>query len=545
MPSPPLDIAIVGAGIAGLLFAREARALGLRVALLHGPAASGASEASVGLLNPVRGQRCTLAWRAPEIFEAARETYAALSIDGQPSLWRPIPVTRAFANSAERAAFERRAPTIAAAGFAFHEPTQSQHGFRPASHGRIAVLGGGTLDVPATMARLRLELQQADVLEPVPPQHAEPPDTLHERLEARARALAPRVVFAVGAGALGGACSLPGLRAVRGESLLLRIPALDDSSAYVCGHHLAPLPGGLWACGGTKAPGQNHTQPTQKGRAELEDFLIHNLDTPWEIAAHRCGVRAATADTRPLLGPMPGRPLCFVFNGLGSQGISAAPWLARALAAHLACGAPLPTELDPARFLPPRPSQDRWHAVEVAHRILNETLAPGDFAIDLTAGTGGDTLALARAAGPEGEVLAIDIQPEAIEATRRRLETAHLDTPLQLHLADHADLPHIAPPHWVGRVGAIVANLGYLPGSTSTIITRPETTLAACSAALNYLRPAGALVVVIYCGHHGGTLERRALENWAHSLDRNLQVTWLGPPQPQSQAPAVLHVRKS
>ena len=56
------------------------------------------------------------------------------------------------------------------------------------------------------------------------------------------------------------------------------------------------------------------------------------------------------------------------------------------------------------------------------HELLAEVLEPGDLAVDLTAGTGQDTHFLAEAVGTEGQVVAFDLQAEALEQTTQRLQ---------------------------------------------------------------------------------------------------------------------------
>jgi hypothetical protein len=94
---------------------------------------------------------------------------------------------------------------------------------------------------------------------------------------------AGRVVLAGGAADIGhpSLTTLP-LRPVRGESLLVRIPDLKPAAAFVCGHHLVPVAGDLWSCGGTKVPGDLSPAVTAQGRAELENFLQTHLGVPWE-----------------------------------------------------------------------------------------------------------------------------------------------------------------------------------------------------------------------------------------------------------------------
>lgn len=153
------------------------------------------------------------------------------------------------------------------------------------------------------------------------------------------------------------------------------------------------------------------------------------------------------------------------------------------------------------------------------HQLLEEALRSGDLAIDATAGNGHDTLKMASLVGSTGKVVAIDVQKAAIASTRSRVEADGLADRVRLVPADHATF--LGKPNFPTnrRAGAIVFNLGYLPGSDKEITTRPESTIEALSAGLRLLRLDGVLLVTAYRGHPGGLAEATAVETWGCSLD--------------------------
>jgi len=155
--------------------------------------------------------------------------------------------------------------------------------------------------------------------------------------------------------------------------------------------------------------------------------------------------------------------------------------------------------------------------VTAAHRCLAAALRPGDLAVDATAGNGHDTAFLARAVGPAGRVLALDVQDRAVAAAGERLRAAGLDGRVDLRRGGHEELACLAPPAWAGRVRAVVFNLGYLPGAERGRITRPATTLAGLEAAAGLLAPGGRLAVVAYPGHGGGAEEAAAVAAWVRA----------------------------
>lgn len=158
------------------------------------------------------------------------------------------------------------------------------------------------------------------------------------------------------------------------------------------------------------------------------------------------------------------------------------------------------------------------HPTDLLHLLLRSEIAAGDFAIDATAGNGHDTVFLAQAVGKTGRVLAIDIQPQAITSTAARLEIEGLRDRVSVHVGCHSELAEIAGEE---KPSAIIFNLGYLPGSDRSVITRTEKTLKALAAAVEILKPGGVLAVICYTGHEGGGEEAAAVENFIEGLPKH------------------------
>ncbi|MCC3381756.1 class I SAM-dependent methyltransferase [Paenibacillus farraposensis] len=157
-----------------------------------------------------------------------------------------------------------------------------------------------------------------------------------------------------------------------------------------------------------------------------------------------------------------------------------------------------------------------------AHQLVAARVQPGDTAIDATVGTGADTLFLAKAAGKRGHVYGFDIQQEALELARRRLEenTASSVAEVSLLLQGHEQMSEAIPGKLHGKVAAVMFNLGYFPGEGAdpSVITHTDSTLVALEAALQLLRPRGILTAVLYPGHAGGNEEAEAVVQWAAAL---------------------------
>lgn len=151
---------------------------------------------------------------------------------------------------------------------------------------------------------------------------------------------------------------------------------------------------------------------------------------------------------------------------------------------------------------------------QLAQARIAPHLADGGQAVDATAGKGLDTLFLARCVGPTGRVWAFDLQASALDTTRMRLEAAGCAPQVTLIHAGHQYLAaHLASSAATG-LDVVMFNLGYLPGGDHEIVTRPETTLTALTAARALLAPTGLISLMVYRGHPGGEREYQAILDW-------------------------------
>ena len=150
----------------------------------------------------------------------------------------------------------------------------------------------------------------------------------------------------------------------------------------------------------------------------------------------------------------------------------------------------------------------------MVHRFLEQTVRPGSFCIDATAGKGRDTALLCRLAGERGRVMAFDIQQEAVDQTKALLEAEGLTA--EVVLDSHAHMERYAD---AGTVDCVVFNFGRLPGGDPAVFTRAESSVAALDAALRVLKPGGAVAIALYYGGANGYGERDVVLAWLETLD--------------------------
>lgn len=152
-------------------------------------------------------------------------------------------------------------------------------------------------------------------------------------------------------------------------------------------------------------------------------------------------------------------------------------------------------------------------AVAWSHVMLDRLLKQDHLVVDLTAGKGKDTLFAAKHAK---EVVAIDIQPAAIEQTRTLLREQDIKN-VRLICDSHEALANYVD---IASVDAFVMNLGYLPGGDKDITTLWSSTKRTLETILSSMKPGALISLSIYPGHEAGKLESEGIEEMLAKLDQ-------------------------
>ena len=175
--------------------------------------------------------------------------------------------------------------------------------------------------------------------------------------------------------------------------------------------------------------------------------------------------------------------------------------------------------------------------LEMAHWMLKDIINTNDVVVDATMGNGYDTQFLAELGA---NVYAFDVQEEALNATEKRLDDAGIknqifeknlsnlltEPSVNLVLSGHEKLSeYVKEP-----IKAAIFNLGYLPKTDKSVVTKADTTLTALDALTNQFVVGGRIAIMIYYGHEGGMEEKDAVIKWTSSLpQKDWEVTSYAP----------------
>lgn len=89
---------------------------------------------------------------------------------------------------------------------------------------------------------------------------------------------------------------------------------------------------------------------TEEGRAEIQEKLGKIISAEYSIMEEKAGIRPTIKDRRPVLGSHPMYKNVYIFNGMGTKGVSIAPYFASYLTDHLSTNFDIFNEISVKRF---------------------------------------------------------------------------------------------------------------------------------------------------------------------------------------------------
>ncbi|MBQ5804915.1 MAG: class I SAM-dependent methyltransferase [Erysipelotrichaceae bacterium] len=165
------------------------------------------------------------------------------------------------------------------------------------------------------------------------------------------------------------------------------------------------------------------------------------------------------------------------------------------------------------------------------HKYIRPLIHAEDICVDMTAGNGNDTLFLSELSK---EVIAFDISAEAIRRTKEKTEGR--DNVTLIHDS------HVNVDRYVkDSVRLFIFNLGYLPHSNETAVSKAEDTLLAFRKAYELLEDNGYIVITFYLGHRGGKDEFYLLDDYIRKNRFQITETYS---QNKTDSPVTYIIRK-
>ena len=370
---------IIGQGLAGSILAYMLIQEGQEVQIFDSPDIPSSSKIAAGIYNPVTGRKLVKTWLADKIFPFLEDFYPQLEKELNAKFFHPIPIYRPFVNEDSQKYFKSDHVPDDFSDFATLEFENINHqNIVNSQLGGVTTKHSGWVDLKVMLEAFREYFVEKNVMNIV----CQDTDTEN----CRDKAL-PYLTFSVHNGTLirqGSALSLrysddycvdtdnsteqiiiycEGFNAinnpyfnylpfspVKGELLDIEIQNTNIQEIINQGAFVIPLGNDIYRLGATYSWHELDSIPTEQGKADLTEKYQKLMKPEMKILSHRAGVRPATKDRKPFIGMHPEFENIGIFNGLGSKGVSLAPYFAKQFVDFLVNHKELQQEVNINRF---------------------------------------------------------------------------------------------------------------------------------------------------------------------------------------------------
>jgi len=336
---------VIGLGLAGAAVALRLHQLGRRILVIDSSANNTSSRIAAGIFNPVTGRKMAKTWLADRLFASLHLHYSEAEKLTDSVFFHCLPIYRPFRSVEEQNEWMGKSSDPAYAPF-IREVRKS-----PSMPGVNDPMGGllldqcGFLDTNAYVEGVRkLMMREQSYVEELidDSQMVSGADTVrYGEYEAKF------VIFCTGVHRTSWFRWLP-VRPLKGETLQLSA-ALTPQWIVNRGAYMVPQANG-WRAGATYSQTDHNPGVTEESLRELKAAVGELIHLPFTVVDQQWGFRPTTPDRRPLLGRHPEYHRMWTLNGLGTKGVSLAPYFSGVLISAIENGTPLNKDVDIERY---------------------------------------------------------------------------------------------------------------------------------------------------------------------------------------------------
>ena len=342
-----LDYIILGNGLAGASIAIQLLKRARKILVIDKPSCTTPSRVAPGLFNPITGRKMAKSWLADKLFPYLREYYKEVeALTGQ-KFFYPMPVYRPFISIEEQNEWMAKSIESPFEPYIQNIFTLPSISGVKDKHGGILLKQAGYLNTVAYLDAVRkLVERDGTFLESA----IQDGDILVENARVRYNNFeAERLIVCTGAYDNSWFRWLP-VKPLKGETLRVQCD-FNERIIINRGVYIVPTAGlNEWRIGATYDNEDNDVSTTEKARAELTEKTQELITFPFNIVQQEYGFRPTTPDRRPILGRHPAMERVFTFNGMGTKGVSLAPYFSDVLTRFIENDEPINKEVDIERY---------------------------------------------------------------------------------------------------------------------------------------------------------------------------------------------------
>lgn len=344
-----VDYIIVGLGLAGVAFAEEVLESGKSVVVFENKSQVSSLVAG-GVYNPVILKRFTPVWNGHQQLQTAIPFYKKLEKKLEKKLDNKFDTIKIFTSVSDQNNwfFASDKPTLA--NYMSKKITLEKINGVVGSFGFGKLTGTGRINTSELIKAYQNYLIENQEIRFETFKHNKliisDKNVIYKNITAK------KIVFCEGFGIKQNPFfnSLP-LKEAKGETIDIYAPELKINFMLKSSVFVMPLKKDIYKVGATFNWTDKDSNPSEKGRKELEEKLQKVISVPYKIIDQSAGIRPTVKDRRPLVGTHQKHKQLAVLNGLGTRGVMIAPTVAKSLFNHLEKKCFLDKDIDIKRFM--------------------------------------------------------------------------------------------------------------------------------------------------------------------------------------------------
>lgn len=347
---PDFDYLIVGRGIAGTSLAWHMHLRGFRFLLVDNPDLPSSSHVAAGIFNPLTGRKLVKTWLADQLFPYAAEFYGQVEKILGIGCLHPTDIFRPYRSPEEKDNYLRWAAENGYEAYiSGRQPDFTDNRLIRAPYNGLTITRSGWLDLPHFLDSSRNYFKASGCFMEA---DFSPEDlALSDQQAAWQNMTFKKVISCTGVGAEKDPFFnwLP-FNPVKGQILDCLVEGYDVGEIVNQGIFILPMGNGLVRTGATYSWHDLDWETSEEARRYLSEKASGLLKAPFRVVAQKAGIRPSSADRRPFLGRHPEYDQLYIFNGLGTKGVTLAPFFAQQLVNLLADGQELHPEVNIKRY---------------------------------------------------------------------------------------------------------------------------------------------------------------------------------------------------
>ncbi|WP_221393186.1 FAD-binding oxidoreductase [Dyadobacter sp. NIV53] len=329
------DYLIIGHGIGGASVAWHLHESGQSFQIINDDSSPSSSRVAAGIFNPLTGKKLAKTWLADDLFPYAESFYSGLEEKLHAKFIHPAPIYRPFRSIEEQNTYLAYSGDSSIAHYIGESQDQEPISeYVRMEYGGLEVVRSGWIDLPLLLDKSKEYFSQNG-------QYLDKKFDINDLnindnyIEWKGKKYA-KIILCQGFAAVHNRMfDWLAFNPVKGQ--ILEVATEKAIKPYIInqGIFILPVTENTFRLGATYSWDDLDWECTDDAAKELEDKLKQLIKIPYTVTGQSAGIRPSVMDRRPLVGIHPEYNNVCIFNGLGTKGVTLAPFFANEFVQHL------------------------------------------------------------------------------------------------------------------------------------------------------------------------------------------------------------------